>query len=32
MSNLLWYSKAKTKILSEFPFKSEQEFEKLVFD
>lgn len=32
MSNLLWYSKAKTKILSELPFKSEQEFEKLVFD
>lgn len=32
MANLLWHSKSKPKILNESPFKSEMEFEKMVFD
>lgn len=32
MANLLWHSKSKPKILNEVPFKTEEEFEKIVFD
>jgi hypothetical protein len=32
MANLLWHSKSKPKILNEIPFKTEEEFEKIVFD
>ncbi len=32
MANLLWHSKSKPVILNEVPFKTEEEFEKIVFD
>lgn len=32
MANLLWHSKSKPRILNEIPFKTEEEFEKIVFD
>lgn len=32
MANLIWHSKSKPKILNETPFKTEEEFEKIVFD
>ncbi len=32
MANLLWHSKSRPKILNETPFKTEEEFEKIVFD
>jgi hypothetical protein len=32
MANLLWHSNSKPRILNEIPFKTEEEFEKIVFD
>ena len=32
MANLFWHSKSRPKILNETPFKTEEEFEKIVFD
>ncbi|MFA5404740.1 MAG: hypothetical protein WC358_07380 [Ignavibacteria bacterium] len=32
MANLLWHSNSKPRILNEIPFKTEEEFERIVFD